>query len=237
MTLMNIMDSVFYLGLVITFLLILLVVYHFKNRVTTMEQRCDTMFEIMNNIVQELNILRRQQKMTMGGVDQANITTTVNEHYVSGQQASFDYKDDEEEEESGSEYETDDEEEEENSELSDNDLEEDEEPTEKVVELTNDNMEDDSLKQVQVSDSSSLPEGTPSSFMEIVDNSSIIIEKVETNLEDELSEEDNDADSKMDAYKSMTNSALKALVIEKGLSTNPSKLKKSELLDLLKEFE
>ena len=123
MTLMNIMDSVFYLGLVITFLLILLVVYHFKNRVTTMEQRCDTMFEIMNNIVQELNILRRQQKMTMGGVEQANITTTVSEPYSPGQQASFNYS---EEEESGSEYETDDEEEEENSELSDNDLEEDE---------------------------------------------------------------------------------------------------------------
>lgn len=236
MTLMNIMDSVFYLGLVITFLLILLVVYHFKNRVTTMEQRCDTMFEIMNNIVQELNILRRQQKMTMGGVDQANITTTVSEPYSPGQQASFNYQE-EEEDESGSEYETDDEEEEENSELSDNDLEEDEEPTEKVVELTNDIVEDDSLKQIQVAESSTLPEGTSSSLMEMDDNSSIKIEKVETNLEDELPEEDNDADSKMDAYKSMTNSALKALVIEKGLSTNPSKLKKSELLDLLRELE
>lgn len=233
MTLMNIMDSVFYLGLVITFLLILLVVYHFKNRVTTMEQRCDTMFEIMNNIVQELNILRRQQKMTMGGVEQANITTTVSEPYSPGQQSSFNYP---EEEESGSEYETDDEEEEENSELSDNDLEEDEEE-EKVVELTNDIVEDDSLKQIQVAESSPFPEGTSSSLMEIDDNSSIKIEKVETNLEDELLEEDNDADSKMDAYKSMTNSALKALVIEKGLSTNPSKLKKSELLDLLRELE
>ena len=233
MTLMNIMDSVFYLGLVITFLLILLVVYHFKNRVTTMEQRCDTMFEIMNNIVQELNILRRQQKMTMGGVEQANITTTVSEPYSPGQQSSFNYP---EEEESGSEYETDDEEEEENSELSDNDLEEDEEE-QKVVELTNDIVEDDSLKQIQVAESSLFPEGTSSSLMEIDDNSSIKIEKVETNLEDELLEEDNDADSKMDAYKSMTNSALKALVIEKGLSTNPSKLKKSELLDLLRELE
>ena len=52
-------------------------------------------------------------------------------------------------------------------------------------------------------------EGTSSSLMEMDDNSSIKIEKVETNLEDELPEEDNDADSKMDAYKSMTNSALK----------------------------
>jgi len=80
MTLMNVMDSVFYLGLVVTFLLILLVVYHFKNRVTTMEQRCDTMFEIMNNIVQELNLLRRQQTMNMGSGVPANIRTTTVEH-------------------------------------------------------------------------------------------------------------------------------------------------------------
>ena len=92
MTLMNVMDSVFYLGLVITFLLILLVVYHFKNRVTTMEQRCDTMFEIMNNIVQELNILRRQQNIHMGGGAPVNIiNTSIKEHeyqHESGQKNS-----------------------------------------------------------------------------------------------------------------------------------------------------
>ena len=59
---------------------------------------------------------------------------------------------------------------------------------------------------------------------------------METTLEND-EEEDDDDTSTMDAYKSMTNSALKALVIEKGLSTNPSKLKKSDLIDLLKELE
>lgn len=230
MTLMNIVDSVFYLGLVITFLLILLVVYHFKNRVTTMEQRCDTMFEIMNNIVQELNILRRQQKMSMGDGDQVNIPTSMNGDYTSQQKTQYDYS-----EEDSSEYETDDEE---NSELSDNDLEEDEDEqsSQRVVELSDNIIEDESLKQIQISENIPASEGTQSSLMEIDDNNSIKIEKVERNLENESSEE-NDSDPKMDVYKSMTNSALKAMVIDKGLSTNPSKLKKSELLDLLRELE
>ena len=234
MTLMNIVDSVFYLGLVITFLLILLVVYHFKNRVTTMEQRCDTMFEIMNNIVQELNILRRQHKMSIGDGNQVNIPTSTNGDYTSEQRELYEYnQEDEDEEEDSSEYETDDEE---NSELSDNDLEEDEESNQRVVELSDDINEDEPLKQIQISENVPVSEGTQSSLMEIDDNNSIKIEKVETNLENESSEE-NDSDPKMDSYKSMTNSALKAMVIDKGLSTNPSKLKKSELLDLLRELE
>ena len=224
MTLMNVMDSVFYLGLVITFLLILLVVYHFKNRVTTMEQRCDTMFEIMNNIVQELNLLRRQQKMTMQGGVPVNITTSTIEH---------EYQHPTEEDES--EYETDDSED--SSYASEDDLEEDDEepPVERVVELENEMIDEDELKQVQIVEESPLPEATQSSLLDI-DENSIKVEKVETTLDNEDNDDD-DVESTMDAYKSMTNSALKALVIEKGLSTNPSKLKKSELLDLLKELE
>ena len=225
MTLMNVMDSVFYLGLVITFLLILLVVYHFKNRVTTMEQRCDTMFEIMNNIVQELNILRRQQNIHMGGNIPVNINTSIKEHeyqHESGQ-----------EEVSESEYETDDDEE--SSYSSDEDLEEEKEtPEEKVIELSNEIIGEDDLKQVQMIEESPLPETTQSSLLDI-DENPIKVEKVETTLDNE--ENNEETESTMDTYKSMTNSALKALVIEKGLSTNPSKLKKSELLDLLKELE
>ena len=213
MTLMNMMDSVFYLGLVVTFLLILLVVYHFKNRVTTMEQRCDTMFEIMNNIVQEINLLRRQQNITLGGGVPVNITTSTNEEVYN------DHSRQEDEEES--EYETDDE----SSYSSEEDLEEELEPENRVVELENEINPEESPS----------PDTMQSLLLDIDDNNSIKIDKVETTLEtDEVHESD---ESNMDAYKSMTNSALKALVIDKGLSTNPSKLKKTELLDLLKELE
>ena len=78
-------------------------------------------------------------------------------------------------------------------------------------------------------------EPTQSSLLEIDDNNSIKVEKVETTLEN--TDQMEEFPSAMDAYKAMTNSALKALVIEKGLSTNPSKLKKVELIELLNELE
>jgi|UniRef100_A0A6C0IR62 hypothetical protein len=231
MTLMKMMDTIFYLGLVVTFLLILLVVYHFKNRVSTMEQRCDTMFEIMNNIVQELNLLRRNQKMSFDGGEHTSMPPThAIEHEHNIQMHHANEEDDEEDE-----YESD---EDDSTYSSDDDLEEDDEDDEeedKVVELDNDKMDDDVLKQVQMVDETVNSEPTQISLLEIDDNNSIKVEKVETTLEN--TDQLDDFPSTMDAYKAMTNSALKALVIEKGLSTNPSKLKKSELLDLLNELE
>jgi len=224
MTLMNMMDSIFYLGLVATFLLILLVVYHFKNRVSTMEQRCDTMFEIMNNIVQELNLLRRQNTTSFGGGAPMNVPTNQVEHSHSVQM--YPRHDDESDDEDEDEESGDDE----SSYLSEDDLEEDEEEDEeRVVELDNE------LKQVKMVEDDVQQEPTQSSLLEIDDNNSIKVEKVETTLEN--TDQMDEFPSAMDAYKAMTNSALKALVIEKGLSTNPSKLKKVELIELLNELE
>jgi len=221
---MNMMDSIFYLGLVATFLLILLVVYHFKNRVSTMEQRCDTMFEIMNNIVQELNLLRRQNTTSFGGGAPMNVPTNQVEHSHSVQM--YPRHDDESDDEDEDEESGDDE----SSYLSEDDLEEDEEEDEeRVVELDNE------LKQVKMVEDDVQQEPTQSSLLEIDDNNSIKVEKVETTLEN--TDQMEEFPSAMDAYKAMTNSALKALVIEKGLSTNPSKLKKVELIELLNELE
>jgi len=51
-------ETFFFISLAISFLLILLLVYHFKQRLGSLEQKSDNMFEIVNNIVKELNILR-----------------------------------------------------------------------------------------------------------------------------------------------------------------------------------
>jgi hypothetical protein len=233
MTLMNVMDSVFYLGLVVTFLLILLVVYHFKNRVSTMEQRCDTMFEIMNNIVQELNLLRRHQQVSIGGGGPpTNTPTNVEQvyHETDTREQELTYPENEYASSDESSY------------SSDEDLEEesDDEEEDRVVELVNeDNAEQlhdtESLKHVQMNSETLEGESAQASLLEM-DDSSIKIEKIETTLEN-IDTDENTVSSLMDTYKNMTNSALKALVIEKGLNTNPSKLKKSDLLELLTELE
>lgn len=53
------METSFFFTLGISFLLILLLVYHFKQRLVLTEQKQDTMFEIMNNLVQEITQVKR----------------------------------------------------------------------------------------------------------------------------------------------------------------------------------
>ena len=52
------LETGFFFTLAITFLLMLLLVYHFKQRLVSSEQKQDTMFEIINNLVTEINMLK-----------------------------------------------------------------------------------------------------------------------------------------------------------------------------------
>jgi hypothetical protein len=51
-------ENFFFLSLAITFVLILLLVYHFKQRITSLEQKNDTMFEIANGLVKEVGSMK-----------------------------------------------------------------------------------------------------------------------------------------------------------------------------------
>jgi hypothetical protein len=59
MSVFNYIDTFFFISLGITFVLLLLLVLHFKNRLVTLEEKTDTIFEIVNNVVQELNNMKR----------------------------------------------------------------------------------------------------------------------------------------------------------------------------------
>lgn len=54
----NFIESFFMLSLGITFVLIVLLVYHFKQRLATMEKKCDTMFDIVQNLVKEMSLVK-----------------------------------------------------------------------------------------------------------------------------------------------------------------------------------
>lgn len=58
MSVFNFMETFFFLSLGITFLFILLLVYHFKQRLNMIEQKSDTMFDIVNNMVKEMGVIK-----------------------------------------------------------------------------------------------------------------------------------------------------------------------------------
>ena len=59
----NLIETFFFLTLGITFALIILLVYHFKKRITSMEQKCDTMFDIVQNVAKEITIIKKDQTL------------------------------------------------------------------------------------------------------------------------------------------------------------------------------
>jgi hypothetical protein len=58
MALFDFVENFFFISLGITFALILLLVYHFKQRISSMERKGDTMFELLSNVVKEMQCMK-----------------------------------------------------------------------------------------------------------------------------------------------------------------------------------
>jgi hypothetical protein len=58
------METFFFISLGITFVMIIMLVYHFKQRMNFLEQKHDTMFEIVNNIVKQLKKKHKPKEST-----------------------------------------------------------------------------------------------------------------------------------------------------------------------------
>lgn len=238
MGLFNMLEMFFFVSLAITFVLILFLVYHFRQKMTSMENRCDAMFDIINNIVKELN--NRNSLVAHSEIPE-NVLFKPDISYLEQQEMSKLVVSD-------NEYDTDDEAEsdEEDDEGSDEeDGEESDEEDENVIlpELIDDetpvkviNMEiqeiDSEIAAIDENQSENIDEEDPDIHdgldTESVNN--IHVEKLETPLENVVNEVPN---VDMDMYRKMNLNALKALVIEKGYASDTAKMKKVDLLKLL----
>tara|TARA_B100000925_G_C21970290_1_gene457572 strand:+ start:445 stop:1182 length:738 start_codon:yes stop_codon:yes gene_type:complete len=241
-----VLESMFFILFGITFLFILLLIYHFKNKITALEKNVDTMFEILNNVVGDLSRIR------IGGGVQPNMTAGVN--YNSDNEPIAHFSDvsnipivDNEEEESEDEEETDisDDEESENEEndvedsddedsVENSDDDEDEEEIRKISVILDEKVDEDAI-QVEELDDSIANDAEEVSVPELKEVEDISVEKVDTTIQEDSANEDKL--DKMQQYKKMHIQNLKKLVVSKGLATSDdvSKLKKADLLGILQE--
>ena len=98
MSAFGMIESFFFLSLGIVFILIVLLVYHFKQRITTVEHKSDTMFDIVQNLAKELTSLKsRLVAPTQVGVAQRSISEIVMEQDESDEEESDEEESDEEE--------------------------------------------------------------------------------------------------------------------------------------------
>lgn len=248
MGLFSFVETFFFVSLGITFILILLLVYHFRQRFISLEQKCDTMFELINNIVTELNSERRS--IHGFGVTSPPVLfyPEPDGHAALGGQAdkSEPFTDMDEDSDEGSDEEGEDDEDSDD-EYSDDDEDDDSEDDgvyshihiapidetdnnsvkvilldqlEELTELPVDEMDDSD------SDDSDKP-------IDLVVSEPIVVEKLDVQHLEQVPAESHAEKVANEVYNKMSMQALKTLVITKGLSSDPSKMKKAELIKLL----
>ena len=208
MSAFGMIESFFFLSLGIVFILIVLLVYHFKQRIATVEQKSDTMFDIVQNLAQELTSIKsRLVAPTQVGVAQRSISEIVMEQEESDE----DEKEDEDE--------SDDDE-------SDEDESEDEDDRIKVIEIGEMNTIDTIQEPVEDNSSES---DTESDIVELKEDESdkIKVLKMESPSAEIVSEND------INALKKMPVAELRTITISKGLCSDASKLNKVELVKML----
>lgn len=261
----NFIETFFFLSLGITFVLILLLVYHFKQRVTTLEQKCDTMFDILNTVVKELNAVRNAQVM-LQQFPFSQLRPGLSPHAVfNGDPSKIAVSDDDETSEDSSDVgdhssdESHDNGTDEESEVDEGEESDDDDKMPPLVETVS-SVDSVKIINVEIGDTIELDENIldPMSDMELENSTEetleppqdlqpedpIRVEKIDATetLEEpvatlENTEPNTSMEIPKDMYRRMPLQNLKALVISKGLSSDPGRLKKIELVRMLEEAE
>ena len=266
MGLFNMLESAFFITLGISCVLLLMLIYHFKQRISKLEQSNETTFEIMKDMVQEVSNLKIglqnhasvQHQMTQqrnidnyeypsGSFEKVNVAldqdddeTYSDDDVLTNDEDEMDEDGtDDETDEDGSENEDEDTDEDDASDDEDNDEEEEEEKNmaENDIKLVSVDVDaDESLNIDDIRDNNEDQEGLDDN-LDLVEIDTSKLEDIQINKIDSTETLEEPAVSepinKKEVYKKMNVPSLKALVIEKGLASEVSKLKKNELIKLL----
>ena len=244
MGIFNYIDTFFFISLGITFVLILLLVFHFKQRMSVLEEKTDTMFEIINNIVKEVVSIKNILYHSVQPINNATyLDPSTRTIPLINETMRFDDNnnkiDEEEEEDSESdeseddESESDESDEEDESEEEDSESDDEEKTVENIVLEETEVLANESSEQIKVVNVD-LNEVEVTPVSEPVEE--LLVEKVEvpTVINDAETAEEK-RENALEVYRKMSLPALKTLLITKGLSSDPSKMKKYDILYLLEK--
>jgi len=200
------METSFFISLGITFVLILLLVYHFKQRLSVSEGKQDTMFEIINNLAQELANVK--SVVISNGRPSSpyphNMVISPNAPLLSDniKQVICEQNNEDEDEDEDSDYDED----------SDDEDSDDESGDEKII--VSDVDEDDDSISVEV-----VQINKDSPNCEVVDD--VIVDVTQ------------DISAESPNFAKMNLGALKSYITEKGWVEDASKMKKAQIMELI----
>ena len=231
-TIFSFLNTFFVISLLLSVVVVVLMLYQFRQRINQLEEKTQTMLEIVNSIVEKLNIREIEISGGAGGYvpvempeDTPEMERLMNqdisiEEYVESDNNSYDDEGESDEESEGEEDDESDGEEDEESGDEEDDTE---------VQQQQEEQQEEQQETQETKEDVSEPKGT-TMYIDIPDEVDI---PTDTNTTDEM---DNTSvmTSATDELSKMTVPQLKDVVRERGLqSSNISKMRKGELIELL----
>ena len=230
----SLLETFFFISLAITFVLIIMLVYHFKGRLVSIEDRYHTMFEIVNSLVKEMKNLRDTMVQTQAlaqaqapverppfGGNASGFPTDLFRLFQSGPGMFPSSRVGEEENDE------DDEQEYKKIVVSDTELDSEDED-----EYDEDNVKVISVDITEPGQSVSLAELEDPVDIDFSEEEEPIVEVDEDPIVEETPEQT--SNETMD-YRKLDVSYLKTMVLTRGLATDTKKMKKTDLIRLLEE--
>ena len=250
----NFFEMILLISLAITFVLILFLVYHFKQRITTTEEKTDTMFDIINNMAQEMTNIRTAMNMVNTPAPPAHITQvpSFTKIAVSDEESDSEYETDSEDEDDGdsereNESDTEREDESDSEDEDDGNISENEENIEQIKHISMDlnNEIDTQINSDDVNSDNNDVDEKEQPPTELNDTDLVVekLDEVVKHIEEE--EEEEEESESLDGrityshsnYRKMNLATLRQMVVTRGLSTDTSKMKKNDIISLLENNE
>ena len=254
MSAFSMIESFFFLSLGITFILIILLIYHFKQRITTIEQKSDTMFDIVQNMAKELNSMKVQRPVNELSSERVNYVNAILQQVDESEDESDDESDDDDDDDESDDNDDNDESDEgeastdfvaksapayeggvrgASAPANEGGVRGASAPADESIKIININ-DLEQVDQIQENDDDS-DSDNDTSPIELNDDDLDKIKVLKVNASSDIVFNSSPAtsDQSIHVYKKMTVGALKSLVISKGLCSDASKFSKRELLKLL----
>jgi cobalamin biosynthesis protein CobT len=222
--------NTFFVGsLLMSVILVVMMLFQFRQRIKQLEEKGDTMLQIINSIVEKMKITELEVSPQYVGGNNAILNEEEDNFITSGEVAREQYEEEmEDDEASGDEDEASGDEDEESGDEDEESGDEDEESGDEQEQEPDESGYEQEQEQEEV-DINNYENKEDTVVNDIPES----IEVSETDVNSLVSDEGLSKDDNSSVFSKLTVSQLKEEVKNKGLASNISKLRKSELIELL----
>lgn len=220
----NLLETSLLLSLAITLILIMFIIYHYKQRIINTEEKTDTMFDIINNMAQEMTNIRNTMSLILPKQSTVPIQHFNKVNVSDDSSDSDDYESGSDSDDDDTVSESDSDDVDTNAAAYDSDMQDHDIDNIKHISIELTNNIDDTIESTDDTNNNDIIDEPEVSNVELNNTDETIVQKINDLDENEI---------KRKNYRKMNLSSLKEEVLAIGYEDDISKLKKADLINIL----